>query len=184
MQPTRAREASCHPCHTPVSRCSTCATRAHRVDAADVVRSLEFWGFLPEIVVSQRWTRQSRKRQIYGGVAMFSTRHRPGSSLIRTFGEASQWMSHRHPRCAHLTNFDRRASPVQNDGNTPISASTVRAKLNLNTAVNIPEIKAKISPAQYRNGVDVQICVPDSPQVLLKPLRIGPCLFTARRPLS
>jgi hypothetical protein len=80
--------------------------------------------------------------------------------------------------------FDGRESPLQNDGNTPVSVSTVRAKLNLSTAANVTETREKNSRAQYRNGVDVQSCVPDSPQVLLKPLRIGLCLFTARRPLS
>jgi len=131
---------------------------------------MDFWGFLPETVVSRRRTKQSRKRQIYGGVAMFSTRHRPGFSLIRTFGEASHRMPHQYPRGAPLAYFDRRESPLQNDGNTPVSVSTVRAKLNLSTATNMPEIKEKNFTAQFENGADVQICVPDSPQVLLKPL--------------
>ena len=178
------RERSCHPRHIRIFAVQhLCHVRA-LCRCRRCRRCLDFWGFLSKIVVSRRRRRQSRKRQIYGGVAMFKTRHRLGFSLIRTFGEASHRMPHRYPRRAPLADFDRRESPLQNDGHTTVSMSAVCAKLNLSTSANVTETREKNSRAQYRNGVDVQSCVPDSPQVLLKPLRIGLCLFTARRPLS
>jgi hypothetical protein len=91
---------------------------------------------------------------------------------------------HRRQWCAAQRRDAAAAGVNANASNEAISARPVQAIVLLNPAADMTELQSEKYASGVQNEADVRSSVPDSPQLLLKQLRFGLCLFTGRRPLS
>jgi hypothetical protein len=103
---------------------------------------------------------------------------RPGGT--RSLCDALAHVGRKHVRSVFALTGDE-VAPASKQA---ISEASAQGKLPLSGSADTHELPFEKCTGGWRNEGRVRFCVPDSPQVMLKRLRFGLCLFTEQRPLS